>query len=47
MRMTKQLEPAARVEKAGTVQVEPIQIQAIEIKPLFVDGDEVGADKER
>ncbi len=37
----------ARPEKASTVQVEPIQIQALEIKPLLMDGDEEGDKKER
>jgi hypothetical protein len=37
----------ARPEKTDTVQLEPIQIEALEIKPLFIGGDEEGDKKER
>lgn len=37
----------ARPEKAGTAQLEPIQIEALEIKPLLIGGDEEGDKKER
>ncbi len=44
MRMTKAVpsELPTRQERAGTVEVEPIQIQALGIKPLLIDGDEEG-----
>lgn len=35
-------ETARRPEKADTAQLEPIQIQVLEIKPLGVEGDEDG-----
>lgn len=37
----------ARPEKTGAAQLEPIQIEALEIKPLFIGGDEEGDKKER
>jgi hypothetical protein len=37
----------ARPEKTDTAQLEPIQIEALEIKPLFIGGDEGGDKKER
>lgn len=36
-----------RSEKTDTAQLEPIQIEALEIKPLFIGGDEGGDKKER